>query len=76
MTPELIQAIQAALDKGLRVELIKLKSGEIQANTVSRKTRGNKKAPRRAGAVDNWISGGYTKDRNERCRFRSAPTLH
>lgn len=38
MTPELIQAIQAALDKGLRVELIKLKSGEIQANTVSRKT--------------------------------------
>lgn len=37
MTPELIKAIQAALDRGLRVELIKTKSGEIQANTVSRK---------------------------------------
>ena len=37
MTPELIKAIQIALDKGLRVELIKTKNGEIQANTVSRK---------------------------------------
>ncbi len=37
MTPEMIKTIEAALDKGLRVELIKLKDGEIQANTVSRK---------------------------------------
>ena len=37
MKPELIEAIQKALDKGQRVELIKLKDGEIQANTVSRK---------------------------------------
>lgn len=37
MTPELIEAIQKALEKGMRVELIKLKDGEIQANTVSRK---------------------------------------
>lgn len=38
MTKELLEAIQKALDKGLRVEIIKTKSGEIQANTVSRKT--------------------------------------
>ena len=37
MTKGLIKAIQAALDKGFRVELVKLKDGEIQANTVSRK---------------------------------------
>lgn len=37
MKPELIEAIQKALEKGMRVELIKLKDGEIQANTVSRK---------------------------------------
>lgn len=37
MTPELIEAIQKALDKGLRVELIRMKDGTIQANTVSRK---------------------------------------
>lgn len=37
MKQELIDAIQRALDKGLRVELIKGKDGEIQANTVSRK---------------------------------------
>lgn len=36
MTKELIDAIQRALDNGFRVEIIKLKSGEIQANTVSR----------------------------------------
>lgn len=37
MTPELIEAIQKALNKGLRVELIRMKDGTIQANTVSRK---------------------------------------
>lgn len=37
MAPELIEAIQKALDKGLRVELIRMKDGTIQANTVSRK---------------------------------------
>ena len=37
MTKELLDAIQKALDKGFRVELIKQKSGEIQVNTVSRK---------------------------------------
>ena len=37
MTKELLGAIQKALDKGLRVELVKLKDGEIQANAVSRK---------------------------------------
>ena len=37
MTPELIEAIQRALDKGFRVELIRTKDGSIQANTVSRK---------------------------------------
>ena len=37
MKPELIEAIQKALENGMRVELIKLKDGEIQANTVSRK---------------------------------------
>lgn len=37
MKPELIEMIQRALDKGFRVELIKLKNGEIQVNTVSRK---------------------------------------
>ncbi len=30
MTKELLDAIQKALDQGFRVELIKLKSGEIQ----------------------------------------------
>lgn len=33
----MIRAILEALDKGLRVELIKVKTGEIQVNTVSRK---------------------------------------
>ena len=37
MKPELIKSIEAALNKGQRVELIKTKDGEIQANTVSRK---------------------------------------
>ena len=37
MTKELLDAIQKALDKGFRVELINLKIGEIQVNTVSRK---------------------------------------
>lgn len=37
MPTELIVAIQEALNKGYRVELIKGKNGEIQANTVSRK---------------------------------------
>ncbi len=37
MTKELIQAIQAALDKGFRVELLKEKDGSIKAQTVSRK---------------------------------------
>ena len=37
MTKELLDAIQKALYQGFRVELIKLKSGEIQVNTVSRK---------------------------------------
>ena len=37
MKPELIEAIQKALENGMRVELIKLKDGEIQENTVSRK---------------------------------------
>lgn len=36
MTPELITAIERALAKGLRVELIQMKDGTIQANTVSR----------------------------------------
>ena len=37
MTPKLIEAIQAAPDKGLRVELLKDKEGNIKAQTVSRK---------------------------------------
>ena len=37
MKPELIEAIQAALDKGLRVELLKDKEGNIKAQTISRK---------------------------------------
>lgn len=37
MTPELIKAIQAALDKGMRVELLKDKDGNIKAQTISRK---------------------------------------
>ena len=37
MTKELIQAIQAALDQGLRVELLKDKDGNIKAQTISRK---------------------------------------
>lgn len=37
MTKELIQAIQAALDKGMRVELLKDKDGNIKAQTISRK---------------------------------------
>ena len=37
MTPKLIEASQAALDKGLRVELLKDKEGNIKAQTVSRK---------------------------------------
>ena len=37
MTPKLIEAIQAALDKWLRVELLKDKEGNIKAQTVSRK---------------------------------------
>lgn len=36
MTPELIEAIKKALDQGFRVELIRMKDGTIQANTVSR----------------------------------------
>lgn len=38
MTERLIKAIQAALDKGLRVELLKDKEGNIKAQTISRKT--------------------------------------
>lgn len=38
MTPELIKAIQAALDKGQRVELLKDKEGNIKAQTISRKS--------------------------------------
>ena len=37
VTPELIKAIQAALDKGQRVELLKDKEGNIKAQTISRK---------------------------------------
>ena len=34
---ELPEAIQRALEKGQRVELIRAKDGTVQANTVSRK---------------------------------------
>lgn len=40
MTPELIKLIkrvEVALDKGLRVELLKDKDGNIKAQTISRK---------------------------------------
>lgn len=37
MRPELIEAILKALDKGLRVELLKDKDGNIKAQTISRK---------------------------------------
>lgn len=37
MTKELIDAIQKALDKGQRVELLKDKEGNIKAQTISRK---------------------------------------
>ena len=37
MKPELIEAIQKALDKGQRVELLKDKEGNIKAQTISRK---------------------------------------
>lgn len=37
MTPELIRAIEAALAKGLRVELMRDKSGRITVRTVTRK---------------------------------------
>nr|DAD70890.1 MAG TPA: hypothetical protein [Siphoviridae sp. ctvok7] len=35
--PEMIEAILKALDKGLRVELLKDKDGNIKAQTISRK---------------------------------------
>lgn len=37
MTKELLDAIQKALDKGQRVELLKDKEGNIKAQTISRK---------------------------------------
>lgn len=37
MTKELLEAIQKALDKGQRVELLKDKDGNIKAQTISRK---------------------------------------
>ena len=37
MKPELIEAIQKALDKGQRVELLKDKDGNVKAQTISRK---------------------------------------
>ena len=37
MTKELLEAIQKALDKGFRVELLKDKDGNIKAQTISRK---------------------------------------
>ena len=37
MSPELIQKIEAAVAKGLRVEILQEKSGEIKAQTISRK---------------------------------------
>lgn len=37
MTKELLEAIQKALDKGQRVELLKDKEGNIKAQTISRK---------------------------------------
>lgn len=37
MKPELIKSIEAALDKGQRVELLKDKEGNIKAQTISRK---------------------------------------
>ena len=40
MTKELIDAIEKALEKGLRVELLKDKEGNIKAQTISRKSGG------------------------------------
>ena len=37
MTKELIDAIEKAMEKGLRVELLKDKEGNIKAQTISRK---------------------------------------
>ena len=37
MTKELIDAIEKALEEGLRVELLKDKEGNIKAQTISRK---------------------------------------
>lgn len=37
VTPEMMKAILAALDKGLRVELLKDKDGNIKAQVISRK---------------------------------------
>ena len=37
VSPELIQKIEAAVAKGLRVEIFQEKSGEIKAQTISRK---------------------------------------
>lgn len=37
MTPELIEAIQAALDRGFRVELLKDKQGNVIVQTIQRK---------------------------------------
>ena len=37
MTKELIDAIEKALEQGLRVELLKDKEGNIKAQTISRK---------------------------------------
>lgn len=37
MSPELIRKIEAAVAKGLRVEVFREKSGEIKAQTISRK---------------------------------------
>ena len=37
ITPELIKSLLAALDKGLRVELLKDKDGNVKAQVISRK---------------------------------------
>lgn len=37
MTKELIDAIEKALEKGFRVELLKDREGNIKAQTISRK---------------------------------------
>ena len=37
MSPELIQKIEAATAKGLRVEVFRDKNGDLKAQTISRK---------------------------------------